>query len=158
MGEGLAIKHTPTLDEPWTTLQVCIRTSKGYYWKSAPAIKYTRDYTLCEPEELVWPDEEALLAERKYNTWWKNTYHKTVDGITFTIRFWDPRKDSDGNYYVDVVIDQDWYKLAIASNYTNKFYIMDTTLILKVTLLMKLMVLHCHEEVIFIRNAPNMAR
>ena len=123
MGEGLAIKHTPTLDEPWTTLQVCIRTSKGYYWKSAPAIKYTRDYTLCEPEELVWPDEEALLAERKYNTWWKNTYHKTVDGITFTIRFWDPRKDSDGNYYVDVVIDQDWYKLAIASNYTNKFYI-----------------------------------
>ena len=50
MGEGLAIKHTPTLDEPWTTLQVCIRTSKGYYWKSAPAIKYTRDYTLCEPE------------------------------------------------------------------------------------------------------------
>lgn len=38
------------------------------------------------------------------------------------------------------------------------FILMDTTLILKVTLLMKLMVLHCHEEVIFIRNAPNMAR
>ncbi|MGN1172946.1 MAG: hypothetical protein ACI4SO_04085, partial [Muribaculaceae bacterium] len=123
MKEGLAIKHAPTLDEPWTTLQVCIRTSGGYYWESAPAIKYTKDYTLCESEELVWPDEDALSAEIKYNTWWKNTYYKTVDGTTFTIRFWDPRKESDGNYYVDIVIDQDWFELAIASNYTNKFYI-----------------------------------
>ncbi|MGN0230183.1 MAG: hypothetical protein ACI4BH_10280, partial [Muribaculaceae bacterium] len=105
------LKHAPTLDEPWTTLKVCIRTSDGYYWAWAPSIFYKRmsvDNVICAPEELVWPDEEALSAERKYNTWWKNTYYKTVDGITFTIRFWDPRKESDGNYYVDIVIDQDW--------------------------------------------------
>ena len=104
------IKHQPTLNEPWTTIQFCIRNSEGQYLSSVHLFG-PHGERICDPvEELCWPDEEALSAERKYNTWWKNTYYKTIRGVTYTVRFWDPRK-VDGNYYVDIVIDQDWYEL-----------------------------------------------
>lgn len=116
--------HVATIEEPWNTIQLCIRTYDGKYWKDdydivgnykGPVILYYAGngyQEICNPiEELCWADEAALSAERKYNTWWKNTYTNTVNGIKFTVRFWDPRKDSDGNYWVDIVIDQDWYEL-----------------------------------------------
>ena len=126
------ILHAPTLDEPWTTIKFCIRTSDGRYWESNPTLYYYYSQ-ICILKNLVWPSEEALSAERKYDTWWKETLTGVrLTGIpgsdsfrrnNFTIRYWNPRKESDGNYYVDVVIDQEWYPLNI-KNVT--FYIKGT--------------------------------
>ena len=113
-GEWSSIQHHPTVDEPFIVLKIMFYDTNGndaffMHDKTAngaagPAIYVDNNY-VCSPDwELAWPgsgtgSETYLEKERGVQEWWGSTYTRTVNGITYTVRFWDPGKSPSGNYY-----------------------------------------------------------
>ena len=125
------ISHHPSLNEPWTVLNLCFYDTngkdsffthgKGNGVNAGPALYIDGNY-ICSPDgELAWPggdgtgNDGGLEDERGNNSWWRNSYSKTVDGKSYYIRFYDPRKDG-GRFYVSVYIYM--YDLEMGKSHT----------------------------------------
>lgn len=126
------VTHNPTVTEPYTVICVLLYDPNGNdtYWSHAnggPVLSVLpngiagggNQYTeLCQPDwELAWTSESAIKAEISANQWWGSTYTKNINGVNYTVRFWDPHKKDDGMYYVSIVIDQDKFQLGHKDNY-----------------------------------------
>lgn len=112
-----AIDWHPTIEKPHLEIGLCFYDTNGYdsfFTHDAtegsnvgPAL-YIDDNYICSPDyELAWPGEsgtgndQGLEDKRGNDGWWGNTYTKTVNGVKYTIKFWDPRKIG-GRFYVTV--------------------------------------------------------
>ena len=109
-----AIDWHPTIQKPHLEIGLCFYDTNGYdsfFTHDAtegsnvgPAL-YIDDNYICSPDyELAWPgsgdgNDQGLEDKRGNDGWWGNTYTKKVNGVTYTIKFWDPRKIS-GRFYV----------------------------------------------------------
>lgn len=125
------ISHHPTVDEPWITVYFWFYDRDGYdgYFlhdetergHKGPAVYVDGKY-ICSPEwELAWPanngNADGLEDERGVSGWWGSTYTRNVDGVNYTVRFWDPRRVYD-QYWVEMVIYID--KMAVATEHDIK--------------------------------------
>ena len=125
------ISHHPTVDEPWITVYFWFYDRDGYdgYFlhdktengKDGPAVYVDGKY-ICSPDwELAWPanngNGDGLEDERGVSGWWGSTYTRNVDGVNYTVRFWDPRRVYD-QYWVEMVIYMD--KMAVATEHDIK--------------------------------------
>ncbi|WP_288574943.1 hypothetical protein, partial [uncultured Prevotella sp.] len=125
------ISHHPTVDEPWITVYFWFYDRDGYdgYFlhdktengKDGPAVYVDGKY-ICSPDwELAWPanngNGDGLEDERGVSGWWGSTYTRNVDGVNYTVRFWDPRRVND-QYWVEMVIYMD--KMAVATEHDIK--------------------------------------
>ncbi len=129
-GNGSVIHH-PTMAEPRIEIEYCFydETSwDGYFLHTqtvsgsdGPAVWVDGNY-VCSPDwELSWPAGDGnagdLHDERPNNSWWGNTYTKTVNDVTYTIRFYDPRWNSN-KFYVTMVVYMD--KMQVGAKHTVK--------------------------------------
>lgn len=125
------ISHHPTVDEPWITVYFWFYDRDGYdgYFlhdetergHKGPAVYVDGKY-ICSPDwELAWPanngNGDGLEDERGVSGWWGSTYTRNVDGVNYTVRFWDPRRVHD-QYWVEMVIYMD--KMAVATEHDIK--------------------------------------
>ena len=125
------ISHHPTVDEPWITVYFWFYDRDGYdgYFlhdetergHKGPAVYVDGKY-ICSPDwELAWPanngNGDGLEDERGVSGWWGSTYTRNVDGVNYTVRFWDPRRVYD-QYWVEMVIYID--KMAVATEHDIK--------------------------------------
>lgn len=86
-----------------------------------PAVYVDGKY-ICSPDwELAWSsgngNASGLDDQRGNNGWWGSTYTNSVDGVNYTVRFWDPRK-VNGQFWVEMVIYMD--KMAVATEHDVK--------------------------------------
>lgn len=125
------ISHHPTVNEPWITVYFWFYDRDGYdgYFlhdetergHKGPAVYVDGKY-ICSPDwELAWPanngNGDGLEDERGVSGWWGSTYTRNVDGVNYTVRFWDPRRVYD-QYWVEMVIYID--KMAVATEHDIK--------------------------------------
>lgn len=125
--------HHPTVDEPWIGIFFWFYDMNGYdgfflhdeteKGHRGPAIYIDGKY-ICSPDwELAWPGEKGngndlgLEDQRGNNGWWGDTYTKEVDGVNYTVRFWDPRKLKE-QFWVEMIIYMD--KMAVATQHDIK--------------------------------------
>ena len=127
------LKHPVTLAEPWwiNALSIVDRAADDARWcvagednKVAPEI-YIDGILICSPtKELCWDDEgnrgdvgdlEDECSDE--DGWWGSDYSKTVNGVTYTIRFWNPiYNKTSKKMYVGVAVHID--KVAAGSSHT----------------------------------------
>lgn len=125
------ISHHPTVNEPWITVYFWFYDTwggDGYFLHEqterghdGPAVYVDGKY-ICSPDwELAWPsgngNADGLEDQRGKNGWWGSTYTRNVDGVNYTVRFWDPRKQN-GQFWVEMVIYMD--KMAVATEHDIK--------------------------------------
>lgn len=125
------ISHHPTVNEPWITVYFWFYDTwggDGYFLHEqterghdGPAVYVDGKY-ICSPDwELAWPsgngNADGLEDQRGKNGWWGSTYTRNVDGVNYTVRFWDPRK-VNGQFWVEMVIYMD--KMAVATEHDIK--------------------------------------
>lgn len=125
--------HHPTVDEPWIGIFFWFYDMNGYdgfflhdeteKGHRGPAIYIDGKY-ICSPDwELSWVGEKGngndlgLEDQRGNNGWWGDTYTKEVDGVNYTVRFWDPRKLKE-QFWVEMIIYMD--KMAVATQHDIK--------------------------------------
>lgn len=67
---------------------------------------------------MAWPsgngNASGLEDQREVNGWWRHNYTNNVDGVNYTVSFWDPRREHD-QYWVEMVINMD--KMAVATEH-----------------------------------------
>lgn len=125
------ISHHPTVNEPWITVYFWFYDRDGHdgYFlhnktepgHDGPAVYVDGKY-ICSPDwELSWAsgngNASGLEDQREKNGWWGSTYTRNVDGVNYTVRFWDPRREND-QYWVEMVIYMD--KMAVATEHDIK--------------------------------------
>lgn len=125
------ISHHPTVDEPWITVYFWFYDTwggDGYFLHDQTErghdghAVYVDGKYICSPDwELAWPsgngNADGLEDQRGANGWWGSTYTRKVDGVNYTVRFWDPRKQN-GQFWVEMVIYMD--KMAVATEHDIK--------------------------------------
>lgn len=122
------ISHHPTVDEPWITVYFWFYDrvgGDGYFLHDdtepghdGPAVYVDGKY-ICSPDwHLAWPSGDGnasgLEDQREVNGWWRYNYTRNVDGVNYTVSFWDPRREHD-QYWVEMVINMD--KMAVATEH-----------------------------------------
>lgn len=125
------ISHHPTVNEPWITVYFWFYDTwggDGYFLHDeterghkGPAVYVDGKY-ICSPDwELAWSsgngNASGLDDQRGNNGWWGSTYTNSVDGVNYTVRFWDPRK-VNGQFWGEMVIYMD--KMAVATEHDVK--------------------------------------
>lgn len=125
------ISHHPTVDEPWITVYFWFYDrweGDGYFLHDetepghkGPAVYVDGKY-ICSPDwELSWASGDGnasgLGKECTNNGWWGSTYTRNVDGVNYTVRFWDPQSKGD-QYWVKMFIYMD--KMAVATEHEIK--------------------------------------
>lgn len=127
------VSHHPTVDEPWIGVLFWFYDTDGYdgfflhdgaeKGYPGPAVYVDGKYICSPDDQLAWPgrrgdgNEDDLSDHRKYNEWWGNPYTKEIDGVNYTLRFWDPRK-WNGQYWVEMRIYMD--KMAVDTEHEIK--------------------------------------
>lgn len=113
-------EHTLTLAEPWWCASFSVvrhsgdSESSGDRWikksGSSPKLYIDGNYIGELYWELVWynfsDDNKGLAWQRSNDGWWGNTYTKTVNGVTYTVKFWDP-KHSQSTTWVGIAVHID---------------------------------------------------
>ena len=76
---------------------------------AGPAIFINGQYACSPIYEFCWNgDGDGAWKACENNTWWGNTYRAKIDGITYTIKFYNPYHDGDSKrLYVHIVIFPD---------------------------------------------------
>ena len=125
------ISHHPTVDEPWITVYFWFYDrweGDGYFLHDptepghdGPAVYVDGKY-ICSPNwELSWASGDGnasgLGKECTNNGWWGSTYTRNVDGVNYTVRFWDPQSKGD-QYWVKMFIYMD--KMAVGTEHEIK--------------------------------------
>ena len=122
-----SIAWQPTVEKPHMQINLCIydatKNSNSFFLHDAtegsnkgPAIYIDGQYIGSPDWELAWPgnsntgDDDALENQRGNNGWWGSTYSRTIDGVTYTVRFWDPGKNGN-KYYVTMFVFIDNFRV-----------------------------------------------
>ena len=73
---------------------------------NGPALFINGQYACSPISEFGWNDDDGGAWKAAGNdSWWGNTYKATIDGITYTIKFYNPYHDGDSKrVYVHVII------------------------------------------------------
>ena len=73
---------------------------------NGPALFINGQYACSPIAEFGWNDDDGGAWKAAGNdSWWGNTYYATIDGIKYTIKFYNPYHDGDSKrVYVHVVI------------------------------------------------------
>ena len=73
---------------------------------NGPALFINGQYACSPISEFGWNNDDGGAWKACGNdTWWGNTYYATIDGIRYTIKFYNPYHDGDSKrVYVNVVI------------------------------------------------------
>ena len=73
---------------------------------AGPALFINGQYACSPIAEFGWNDDDGGAWKAAGNdSWWGNTYKATIDGITYTIKFYNPYHDGDSKrVYVHVII------------------------------------------------------
>ena len=73
---------------------------------NGPALFINGQYACSPINEFGWNDNDGGAWSAAGNdSWWGNTYKATIDGITYTIKFYNPYHDGDSKrVYVHVII------------------------------------------------------
>ena len=119
------IDHQPTIDQPHIQIGLCIYDTNGHDaffmhdgaepGHAGPAI-YIDGKWLCSADwELAWPGEGTgndggLNDEKGKDGWCWNTYTNTIDGVKYTVKWFNPRK-FNGRFYVTLHIFPEYYKV-----------------------------------------------
>ena len=114
----------PSLKDPYIRVRLMIYDKDGWdaFFTHAcaegnnkgPAV-YVDGHYICSPDkELAWPggDGDAggtgnpsdLDAARPNDGWWGNEYSRTINGVTYTVKFWNPALNQDSWYHVDMFV------------------------------------------------------
>ena len=113
-----SVSRHPTWSEPWGEFRVVFYNATSphsfftYDWldgcpDKGPAIYIDGNFIGNPWPELAWPNNQSgIEGERGNNGWWKNNYKKTVNGTTYTVRFWDPGRDN--NTYGCLIVPYIW--------------------------------------------------
>ena len=119
-----AVVNNPSYDRPYLRLTAMFfdktAGNNGYFTKQkptqsgaipgdapdGPAIFINGQYACSPIYEFGWNgDGDGAWSACGKDSWWGNTYTKTIDGITYTIKFYNPYHDgSSKRMYVNVVI------------------------------------------------------
>ena len=114
-----SISRQPTWNEPWGEFPVSFYNCTDdhsyftYNWLNGcpdkgPAIYIDGNFIGNPWPELAWPNnQKGIEGERGNNSWWKNNYEKTVNGTTYTVRFYDPGRTN--NTYSVLVVPYIWH-------------------------------------------------
>ena len=122
-GNHAVINH-PSFDRPYLRFTAMFfdktGNNNGYFVKqkptqngaipssaaAGPAIFINGQYACSPIYEFGWDgDGDGAWSACGNDTWWGNTYKATIDGITYTIKFYNPYHDGDSKrMYVHVVI------------------------------------------------------
>ena len=122
------IVHKPSNSEPYFVVRVLFYDADGKdsfftHYKAdghhvGPAVYVDGNY-ICSPDwELAWPGGDGdyggegsdgyVKDECSDNDeWWGSTYTKKVNGINYTVKFWNPVCNSDDKRYVDMYVFMD---------------------------------------------------
>ena len=130
------IVHSPTINQPYYRLRTLfydIESWDSYFTHAeaetghaGPAL-YIDNHWLCSPDwELAWPgssgrgnDTGVKNACRDEDGWWGSAYiSPVIDGVTYTIKFWDPTCNSSEKCFVDIFIFPD--KMPVSKTHTFK--------------------------------------
>ena len=117
--------HKPSITEPYFVVRVLFYDAKDKdsfftHYKAdgtnnGPAVYVDGNY-ICSPDwELAWPDGNGddggsgsdghVKDQCKGNDgWWGSKYEATIDGVKYTIKFYNPVCDSDDKRYVYMYI------------------------------------------------------
>ena len=133
------VSHKPSITEPYIVVRMLFYDAKGSdsfftHYKAdgtnkGPAVYVDGNY-ICSPDwELAWPGgdgdnggdgSDGYVADECWDNdeWWGYTYTKKVNGVNYTIKFWNPVRDSDDRRYVYMYVFMD--KFLCANNHTVK--------------------------------------
>ena len=125
---AMTITHQPTVSEPYIVVDVLYFDAEGndsYFTKDpyangaeGPAV-YVDGYYICSPGgELCWnTHQQTAEDETKKEGWWvvnsqddkwdgEHTYTNEKNGITYTVKFWNPYKDTSNksHYRVEMYV------------------------------------------------------
>ncbi len=134
-----SVYHKPSITEPYIVVKMLFYDAKDKdsfftHYKAdgshkGPAVYVDGKY-ICSPDwELAWPGgdgdnggsgSDGYVADECWDNdeWWGNTYTATVDDVKYTIRFWNPVRDSDDRRYVFMYVFID--NFLCANNHTVK--------------------------------------
>ena len=121
-----AMDWHPSLEKPHMEIGLCFYDCNGsdsFFLHTAtegsaagPALYVDGNY-ICSPDfELAWPgsnntgNDSGLNDEKGNDGWWGNTYTKTINGVKYTIKWWNPRKIND-RFYVTVHVFLDKFRV-----------------------------------------------
>ena len=114
--ESNTVVHVPTVAEPYLAFTVlyydCTDGHNGFFMHQSPSgvpsgeiagpALFIDDNYICTPDdELAWPgskgtgNSDGAKSATSADGWWKYTYTKTVDGVTYTVKFYNPYKESN---------------------------------------------------------------
>ena len=114
--ETNTVVNTPTVAKPYLAFNVLYyddtKGSNGFFIHQSPSgvpsgvtdgpALFIDDKYICSPDnELAWPGGKNTGNSSGANDatgasgWWKNTYTKTVDDVTYTVMFYNPYKESN---------------------------------------------------------------
>lgn len=133
-----SLLNSPSLTDPYICVRLLFfdgKTKNSFFTHAktegnaiGPAV-YVDGYYICSPdEELAWPagDKDdpnggkgsydyAVKACRNNDGWWGSVYtKKAANGVTYTVKFWNPVCNDDDKMYVDMYIFMD--KLTVAEH------------------------------------------
>ena len=112
--ESNTVVHSPTLDEPYLAFHVMYYDAtdghNGFFMHQSPsgvpsgetagpALFVDGNY-ICTPDyELAWPgggngNSNGATSACSDDDWWGETYTQTVDGVTYTVMFYDPYNEN----------------------------------------------------------------
>ena len=133
-----AVLNNPSYDRPYLRLTAMFfdktANNNGYFTRQkptqsgaipadapdGPAIFINGQYACTPNDEFGWNGNgDGAWSACGKDSWWGNTYKAKIDGITYTIKFYNPYHDGDSKrMYVNVVIFPD--KLPYAQTTTVK--------------------------------------
>ena len=133
------VSHKPSITEPYIVVRMLFYDANGKdsfftHYKAdgshkGPAVYVDGNY-ICSPDwELAWPNgdgddggsgSDGAVADECWDNdeWWGYTYKANVGGVNYTIKFWNPVRDSDDRRYVYMYVFMD--KFLCANNHTVK--------------------------------------
>ena len=112
--ESNTVVHMPTLAEPYLAFTVMYYDAtdghNGFFMHQSPSgvpsgvtagpALFVDGQYICTPDyQLAWPGSGSGNSSGATNAcsdddWWGDTYTKTVDGVTYTVKFYNPYNES----------------------------------------------------------------
>ena len=116
--ESNIIAHNPTLAQPYLAFHVMYyddtKGNNGFFLHKSPngvpsgetagPALFVNDQYICTPDyELAWPggndsgNSDGATKACSNDSWWGNTYTRNVDGVNYTVKFYNPYNEGDGS-------------------------------------------------------------
>ena len=136
--ESNIIAHNPTLNQPYLAFHVMFydetKSHNGFFLHKSPSgvpagetagpALFVNGQYICTPDyELAWPgnsntgNDSGAKNACENDSWWANTYTRKVDGVNYTVKFYNPYNEGGSKrkvVYCFVFMD----KVEINKSYT----------------------------------------